>query len=187
MIEFSPALNDIATAGGHRLGDDRAPKRYKDSAEAEFRGKAIETLSRLDWAYIGSMTADEWPWTSASRFVFTEAEGRRPILYFLMQPGSLPATHIAANPRIGIEAHLAVGWLERRKARAVQLQSLASFVSDDEEARRMCDAFAQKYANDPAFVRPDESEIVRAETLSIVNFYATARPQWGYIDFTTDT
>lgn len=187
MIELPAAFSALASSGDHRCGDDKAPKPYKDVVEIEFRGKILEILARLEWAFVGTMSEEDWPLTSASRFVHVEADDRRPAVYFLAPRDSLMASHIVANPRIGIEAHLAVGWLERRKARAVQLQSLASIVSDPGEADCVRAAFADKYACDPAFNPVSDDLIVRAHSLSVVNFYATARPQWGYIDFTADS
>lgn len=187
MIELPAAFSALASSGDHRRGDDKAPKPYKDGVDVEFRGKVLEILARLEWAFIGTMSEDDWPFTSASRFVHIEAEDRRPAIYFLAPRESLMTSHIVANPRIGIEAHLAVGWLERRKARAVQLQSLASIVNDPGEADRVRAAFADKYASDRAFSPVSDELIVRADSLSVVNFYATARPQWGYIDFTADS
>lgn len=184
MTFIDSSLSDIAQSGDHRRGDDAAPAKYKDRVASEFGDRIIETMSRLDWAFVGTLAEDGWPLTSASRFVLTPDAESRPITYVTIPRGSLAEAHIEANPRVGFEAHLAVGWLERRKARAVQIQALASFVEAPETIATVRALFDKKYADDTAYRFSDGDRIVKLTPLSIVNFYAAGRPQWGYIDYT---
>lgn len=169
-----------------RIGADKAPKPYRADRETEFRQKVHETLGRLEWAYVGTMSHG-WPATHACRFVHEMAEDLRPVLYLICDRSSGMADEIERQPRIGIEAHLAVSWLERRKARAVQLQGLAAAVTDDSENSQVAAIFAQKHRNLRNAWSADDAQIFRAEILSVVNFYATGRPQWGYIDYTRNS
>lgn len=184
MTESLANLSLLAGSGDHRRGEERAPSRYKEKVEAEFRARILETLGRLEWAYIGTVSSDGWPLTSASRFIFVENAEQRPTLYMIAKAGSVAAAHIADNPRVGVETHLAVGWLERRKARALQFQALASFV-EGEEAARIGAAFRLRFADAADFGVDADDHVIRIEPLSVVNFYATGRPQWGYVDYTS--
>lgn len=186
-MTFIASINaEIAASGDHRRGEDHAPAKYKDSVKAEFGDRIIETMSRLNWAFIGTVSESGWPLTSASRFILVPDEQLRPVTYVVVAKGSLAEGQLLQNPRVGFEAHLAVGWLERRKARAVQIQALATFVDDVEAAIPVRQAFNDKYCGDPGYGLGEADRFVRLAPLSIVNFYPPGRPQWGYVDYTAD-
>lgn len=186
MLQSASNLKEIANSGDHRIGDGRAPAKYKDSSVAQFRNVVVETISRLNWAFIGTLSQSGWPATSSSRFVLDVDDASNPVTYVIVSAGGLAEAHIKANPRVGFEAHLAVGWLERRKARAVQIQALASFVEDEGRLSELKHLFRSKYSKDNHFTLHESDVIVELMPLSIVNFFAAGRPQWGYIDYTMD-
>ncbi|SEK06220.1 Pyridoxamine 5'-phosphate oxidase [Sphingobium sp. AP50] len=176
--------SDLAQSGDHRRGEEQAPPKYKDAVRAAFGDRILETMSRLPWAFIGTVSESGWPFTSAARFVTIADEEHRPVTFVIVERGSIAEAHLLANPRVGFEAHLAVGWLERRKARAVQIQALATFVDDESSVEVVRRSFAQKYSADPAYCVDVSDRLVHLTPLSIVNFYAAGRPQWGYVDYT---
>ncbi|WP_324698845.1 pyridoxamine 5'-phosphate oxidase family protein [Novosphingobium sp. RL4] len=176
----SPLLASALASGDYRLDQEGAPKPYKPAADAEVRATVLEVLANLAHGHLSTVTADGWPVGCGVRYVSLDDGTGRPVIYLISGLAQRELVNIDRDSRVSFEAHYAVGFERRREAKGVQLQGVASLVSDEQELAFVSPQAQAKY-NDPEVMQ--RKQVARIDVLSAVVFNASGRPQWGQFDY----
>lgn len=146
MIELSLSedvqqigLGDVYTAHAADL-----PKRASAEAEEEVRRDILDLLHNTELINLSTMCPSGWTATHCMHFCTVDGPGGRPIIYMSTKHKTRKVANVGANPRVSLSAYRALGFEERRKSCAAQLQAVCVVVENPEELAFALDQMRKK-------------------------------------------
>lgn len=174
-----PRFDEITASGAHRLDQLGAPKPYASNLEPRFREEIVTLLQSARSLQLTTVDEDGWPTVSDGACVAVAGQNNRPIVYYFAEPDAPEIRNIDREPRVTFLMFRASSFEKRRETRSVQMQAVATGVTDADEIAAARSAAAKR--DDAAALR--DLCVVRIEAAFAVYSNISARPQWGAIDY----
>lgn len=127
------ALKEIALSDVYSAYRAEMPKPVSPDSEAAVRRDLFDLVNTSELINLTTLGPGGWPATHCMHFCVVDGEGGRPIIYMSTDHATRKLPNIRKEPRVSLSIYRALGFEERRKTRAAQMQAVCSQVEDPAE------------------------------------------------------